>query len=678
MRYLEYILNKKSYILIVLLCLVFASEVFATNYYIKNGGNDGSAGTSDGTAWATMERVNTKIATYSGGENDTFYFKRGSTWSSDEALGYSGGFIDLPNCTISLDAYDSGAKPIIRTDTQKFVYLADSSAVNINISNFNLHGCKSSYLYPLGIWYTSGNIHITEVDGDGSVNRLSNPQVIIRFDQVTGSVEVDNCDIHDFGDATNPSGDDCNGIDFTSEGTSNHPSWIKIHDNTIYNMQGDPFACSELFFTGSGTSRGDIYDNTFYNGGENSIDIKESSHLYIYRNLLYKNGFGSGGSGSGELITVHTDAPVAIGECHDIHIYENFLDGNWDGTEYLAGISFGTQNGTARIYRNWFKNCAPFIAADYGDITIDNNFFEVDTVLTGAVGSDLSAVKLGSSTDQVIFYQNTVYDPEGQLNYGIYESTDHNLIMKGNIVELSKSGAYPIYTGSISITSTHNDLYNSGGVQRAYVAGVDYDSGDQAAWVSAGHTGSLFTEPPLDSNLALTSPVASTDLGSSYATCPMVATTYGVGGNGVAGDRDVLGWYMGAMGWGFSISNPIPTSLQSCGYAGTMGVTSSENADCKYSVKDSDTCATSYPNLDTAFSNGQGGTIHTTNVTNTCGTTVTYVVKCESDVGSLESNCLEIIVDIAEESGEPPQPAPGTIIGGGNITIVGGGNLLIH
>ena len=146
-------------------------------------------------------------------------------------------------------------------------------------------------------------------------------------------------------------------------------------------------------------------------------------------------------------------------------------------------------------------------------------------------------------------------------------------------------------------------------------------------------------------------------------------------------DQDLVGDITGATLPGFSISAPTPTSQQACGYVSGIGVTSSGAADCKWSLKDTDTCATAYADLDTAFDdNGGAETDHdtTTSIDTDCNETNVYVVKCEEDATNSISNCLEITVDIAESGGVPPQPAPGTIIGGGSIGIIGGGNLLIH
>lgn len=48
----------------------------ATNYYVKNGGSDSSDGKSDGTAWATITKVNSTVYT----AGDTVFFKKGDVW----------------------------------------------------------------------------------------------------------------------------------------------------------------------------------------------------------------------------------------------------------------------------------------------------------------------------------------------------------------------------------------------------------------------------------------------------------------------------------------------------------------------------------------------------------------------------------------------------------------------
>lgn len=90
-------------------------SVVGTNYYIKNGGNDGANGLSDATAWATLNKV--KNASKTAG--DAFLFKRGDTFN--HAVEYDtwlvdGGTSGTANNPIKIGAYSTGAKPIINVD----------------------------------------------------------------------------------------------------------------------------------------------------------------------------------------------------------------------------------------------------------------------------------------------------------------------------------------------------------------------------------------------------------------------------------------------------------------------------------------------------------------------------------------------------------------------------------
>lgn len=78
-----------------------------TTYYVDaTGGNDGDPGTSPGTAWQTIGKVNGE--TFNPG--DSILFKRGETWSGTVLQPPSSGASGSP---ITFGAYDSGALPII-------------------------------------------------------------------------------------------------------------------------------------------------------------------------------------------------------------------------------------------------------------------------------------------------------------------------------------------------------------------------------------------------------------------------------------------------------------------------------------------------------------------------------------------------------------------------------------
>jgi len=97
---------RKHWILgIALTVLLGAGSLYATDYYVKNDGDDTKAGTSDALAWKTIAKVNGE--SFSG--DDIIYFKRGDTWREQLTVPDSG----TSGHPITFGAYGTGAKPII-------------------------------------------------------------------------------------------------------------------------------------------------------------------------------------------------------------------------------------------------------------------------------------------------------------------------------------------------------------------------------------------------------------------------------------------------------------------------------------------------------------------------------------------------------------------------------------
>lgn len=76
-----------------------------TTYYVKTGGNDLAAGTSDATAWATLSKVNSVTFT----PGDSILFRRGDTFRGGITQAESG----TASNWIVYGAYGTGAKPKI-------------------------------------------------------------------------------------------------------------------------------------------------------------------------------------------------------------------------------------------------------------------------------------------------------------------------------------------------------------------------------------------------------------------------------------------------------------------------------------------------------------------------------------------------------------------------------------
>ena len=91
--------------LLIILLLISSLISRGATYYIKTGGNDGLAGTSDATAWATLSKVNG--ITFQPG--DSILFKRGNTFRGSIYQTENGNSSNW----IVYGAYGTGTKPKI-------------------------------------------------------------------------------------------------------------------------------------------------------------------------------------------------------------------------------------------------------------------------------------------------------------------------------------------------------------------------------------------------------------------------------------------------------------------------------------------------------------------------------------------------------------------------------------
>lgn len=97
----------KRYLFIFLLFIDIIC--YGTNYYIKTGGDDEAIGTSDGTAWATVTKVNSYWAAGSFAPGDSILFNRGDTFYGGLVVAENGATGNY----ITVGSYGSGANPII-------------------------------------------------------------------------------------------------------------------------------------------------------------------------------------------------------------------------------------------------------------------------------------------------------------------------------------------------------------------------------------------------------------------------------------------------------------------------------------------------------------------------------------------------------------------------------------
>lgn len=89
------------------LSLLSVSPALAATYYVSAAGSDSAAGTSEGTAWQSIDKLNMMAGTLHAG--DSVLFRRGDTFYGSIAVSVSG----VDGSPITYGAYGTGAQPII-------------------------------------------------------------------------------------------------------------------------------------------------------------------------------------------------------------------------------------------------------------------------------------------------------------------------------------------------------------------------------------------------------------------------------------------------------------------------------------------------------------------------------------------------------------------------------------
>jgi hypothetical protein len=104
-----------------------ASAATATFYVDSVNGNDAAAGNMPSRAWKTLDKANAAALV----PGSKLLLKRGSTWSGQLSISKSG----MSSSPIVVDAYGSGARPILSGDTEACLVLGGE---NIEVYNLQI------------------------------------------------------------------------------------------------------------------------------------------------------------------------------------------------------------------------------------------------------------------------------------------------------------------------------------------------------------------------------------------------------------------------------------------------------------------------------------------------------------------------------------------------------------
>jgi len=495
-----------------LLCAFFAmaniGHVGAAIYYVDStGGNDSwngqypsYQGGSSGP-WNSIEKVNSYAGNPGFSDGDVVRFKRGEVFD-DRTLGYAnkwGTELVVFNVnSITFEDYGTGNKPLFDGDKIRPIYIDDDTLKSLTIRNIDISGqdwllTKASMVKILWV----DNVTIDGVVGDGHAgSNGTNSSVghcVVFIGYGDGVIEVKNCNFYNWGPSIIPTDNMSDTYAFTID--KRHSGSISVHDNIVHDINADGIQVR------ASTAPGEIYNNIWYNCGENAVDIKQSHNIDVHHNDFYREpGFnGKGGVGGSEwpliniISNIETSGPYTS---DDNIIRDNYMHNN--NGESAVNIGWAVAGHLCcrnSIYRNRIENCG-----DYGikfqlsatDTLIYNNIIIDDTY--GGIYANQP-----NSGNKV--YNNSIYSHDSSVpRYGVYIRGAANVVdVKNNIIYLNNNStsAYSLYVigGSAYPAVAYNNWYNNNSANRVYWKGTVFTSTQQSNWRNAGHPGELFADP---------------------------------------------------------------------------------------------------------------------------------------------------------------------------------------
>ncbi|MFC1632358.1 dockerin type I domain-containing protein [Candidatus Omnitrophota bacterium] len=497
--------DTKHIVLTILLIMVWSIlaqvAAWAATYYVDaTNGDDRNDGLSPENAWETIKKVND----FNFADGDTVLFKRGETFS-DATL-----TVDyLPN-NFTIADYGAGEKPWINGNVVKPIDIRPSEKKNnLIIKNIDISGQGWVPTITGGYNTDFGGIHNLLIDGlfgDGhkgwvTGDRIKHP-VWLRS-SLTGVIEIKNSELFNWGHREiRTAGDETVVI---NPRMIQNADKILIHHNKIYNIVSDAI---QSFYA---TTPTEIYENVFYNCGEEAIDIKGSDNFYVHHNEYYRTPDFTGDWGS----PVHdqTQAFMNIGNSagesgYPDRISKNVIVAyNYVHSGDIRGVrAHGHENVT--VYGNRFENIKrPAIhIRGQTDVSVFNNVITINNLIPSTDVDSVGDPVIPEYAMHIYgpgngkYFNNVIHDDSSRVGYRaavVMRRVDNNLEFRNNIVYNLNAEEYPLFffenIGEPAISN--NIFYNENSDNRIWANGTVYSLSDHDSWVSAGHTGDIFSAP---------------------------------------------------------------------------------------------------------------------------------------------------------------------------------------
>lgn len=480
----------------------------ATNYYIKNGGNDADTGLDDAHAWATLAKVTSKV--FAAG--DTIFFNRGDTFVGT-LVHRESGTADNP---IVFSAYGTGAKPVISgqgvytgwVDMGGNIYYITNTYNCRYICMFNgtEWGDEVTSLAELDTQNEFYNVVSTGgTDNDTIYIYTTDPAdtTNIIIGRQTAVVDISNTDYLVFEKLAIKYGS-AYGMEFY-----NAPDHIIVDSclleyastnitasgiiNSTFSKNIIRNGASDGFYLTGGSNGITINNNYFTDNGEHSItgDLQSMGMWFVKNVNFHHNTIIHDGGGS----TIEISSSSLGGDLYqeNINVYNNHIT-----------TSIGDQT---------------ILSLGRGDFDIYNN---VAILTSGNVNSKfVAAVDLGSPT-LLNIYHNTVTGAGRPISfttpYGS-ESGSSAWVIKNNIFNSTVQYHYYFTSGLVDNVTSDYNIYSDDTGNKFYAGSATNFAGWKVA--SGGDANSFIDDPefvggsPYDYSLQATSPSidAGTDVG---------------------------------------------------------------------------------------------------------------------------------------------------------------------
>ncbi len=413
----------------------------ATNYYIAAGGSDSNAGTSTGSPWQHISKVNS--FTFAAG--DTINFNGGDTFSGTISKTLVG--TSLAGYTIT--SYGSG-RAIISSSTSDGIVLTDSEYVTI--TNINLAGAAFVPTFPAPVTDTDYGIHFLSTRMSG--NRFRND--IVTHCDVTGywwgityDARTSGTDGYDGANASYNTGSNWASLIFTQGYGAEAGGAVNIMTNHYFGYNSIQYGAGMVL--GSTTGLTVEYNYIHHDleqphsglGGSSSIAITNSRNFTCNHNeVTLTKG------------TIHTDSS-AIDLDQDVQNGEVAFNLTYNniGPSVQFGSFGGKTTGSFTIHHN----------ISYNDVRGDN--------LLGT--SEQGAIRIWGNTNAVDIFNNTIFvDYAGSIGIpsavNFEAGNNLNIQIVNNILKTTgniymfwaNEGSAPTHLGTPTVVG---NIYDSSG-----------------------------------------------------------------------------------------------------------------------------------------------------------------------------------------------------------------------